>query len=231
MLFALVFLLTAWGLMLFGRGAGGSSHHVALLWPWPHLLIAAAFAEATRRLGRAGVPVLVLVTALVCGKAALSTNVHLSQFIRNGAAGSWTDAVYGLSDYLGSEKGRQVVVLDWGIFEPLRLLHRGRLPLVWGADPLQPAPPSPDDVRVFREMIDQPNRVFVSYTDTHEQFAGVNERLRQMLDALGRRREVLKVIQDSNGRPVYEVFAIRRRYPDKSLEVTTWASQGTSTGF
>ena len=214
MLFALVLLLVAWSLMFFGRGVGGSTHHVALLWPWPHLLVAAAFAGVSRRLGRVGLPLLVLVIGLTCARAALATNVYLSQFIRNGAADSWTDAIYSLSDYLGAQAGKQVVVLDWGILEPLRLLHRGRLPLVWGADPLQPPSPGPEHTRVFQEMAGQPARLFVSHTEEHEQFAGVNGRLSRMLEALGLEREVLRVVPDSNGRPVFEVFTIRRRYAE-----------------
>ncbi len=210
MLFSLVLLLVAWGLMFLGRGVGGSSHHVSLLWPWPHLMIAAAFAGASRRLGRAGVPALILAVGLISVKALLATNVHLSQYIRNGAAGSWTDAIHGLSDYLGTQPGKQVVVLDWGVLEPLRLLHRGRLPLIWGADPLRTAAPGPDELRLLGEMAGQPGRLFVSHTDSHEQFAGVNRQLVLMLDSLGLRRDVLKVIPDSHGRPVYEVWAVRR---------------------
>ncbi len=211
MLFALVYLLASWVQMLIGRGVGNSVHHTSLLWPWPQLLVAVALTELSRRLRRAGLVALVLAGSLVCGKALLASNVYLSQFIRNGEPGSWTDAVYSLSDYLAKEPVGEIVVLDWGIFEPLRTLRRGKLPLVWGADPLLKNPSGQDDLRVFREMIEPPDRVFVSFTDPYEQFAGVNARLREMLARARARREILAVIHDTHGRPVYEVFRIRAR--------------------
>jgi hypothetical protein len=209
MLFALVSMLVTWGLMLFGRGTGGSVHHTALLWPWPQFLVAVAGAELSRRFGRVGLAALVLVFALVCGQALLVTNTHHSQFVRNGAPGSWTDAIYALSDHFATASHGEVVVLDWGIFDSLRMLRRGELPMIWWGDPLRQDPPSPDDLRAFRELIARPDRVFISYTDTYEQFAGVNRRLREMIAGVGARREILAVIPDSNGRPVYEVFRIR----------------------
>ena len=209
MLFALVSMLVTWGLMLFGRGTGGSVHHTALLWPWPQFLVAVAGAELSRRFGRVGLAALVLVFALVCGQALLVSNTHLSQFARNGAPGSWTDAVYALSDHFATASHRRIVILDWGIFDSLQMLRRGELPLVWGGDPLQKDTPGPDDLRAFSEMVARPDLVFVSYTGAYEQIAGVNQKLREMLARIGACREILAVIPDSNGRPVYEVFRIR----------------------
>jgi 4-amino-4-deoxy-L-arabinose transferase-like glycosyltransferase len=210
MLFGLVYLLAAWGLMLFGRGVGGAVHHAALLWPWPQFLVAVAFAELSLRLRRAGPAVLAVAGILVCGRALLVSNAYLSQFIRNGAPGSWTDAVYPLSDYAAGAPGKEIVAMDWGIFDPLRAIHRGRLALVWGVEPLRRDPPSQQDSAAFREVIEPPDRVFVSFTDAYEQFPGVNRRLRDMLAGARARREMLAVIRDSHGRPVYEVFRIRR---------------------
>ncbi|MEO7145921.1 MAG: glycosyltransferase family 39 protein, partial [Bryobacteraceae bacterium] len=42
-LFSVIFLIAAWTQMLFIRHAGTGSHHVVLLWPFPHLIVAAAF--------------------------------------------------------------------------------------------------------------------------------------------------------------------------------------------
>ncbi len=193
MLFSLTTMAVAWALMFFGKGVGVSTHHVALMWPWPHLLVGTALAGMSRWARKAGAAVLIVAVALICGKSVLVTNVYLSQFIRNGAAGSWTDAIQPLSDVIGEYRTRQIVVLDWGMFEQLRLLHRGRLNLAWDADPL---------------AADPPDRVFIMHTDAHEQLSGVNARLREKLAAAGRRREVLHVVNDSNGRAVYEVFRV-----------------------
>ena len=53
-LFALIVLLVAWPQMAFNRNTGGSVHHVVLLWPFPHLIVAVAFGEAAQKFGRAG---------------------------------------------------------------------------------------------------------------------------------------------------------------------------------
>ena len=63
--------------------------------------------------------------------------------------------------------------------------------------------------REFQNMVRPPNHVFILHTDPYEVFAGVNARLRRMLDAYGYRKEMLNVVLDSNGRPVFEVFRIR----------------------
>src|SRR5262249_24710559 len=57
-LFALLAAAIAWLQMLLVKDVGGSVHHVVLLWPLPTLIIAVAFAEASRRLGRIGTPLL-----------------------------------------------------------------------------------------------------------------------------------------------------------------------------
>jgi hypothetical protein len=210
LVFAAVFLLVGWCQMLFGKGVGGSVHHIVLLWPWPQFLIAAAFGRLSRHFSGIGRIMIVCAVVLVCGRAVLVTNVYLSQLIRNGAAGPWTDAIYALSDRLPSVAANQVVVLDWGILQPLRVLHRGGLPLRWGAGLLRKNPPNAEDFSAFREMTVPPDRVFVAHTDGHEQFAGVNARFLEMLQKELYRKEAVQVITDGNGRPIFEVFRVGR---------------------
>ena len=58
-IFSAIAMLVAWLQMLFTRGAGASPHHVVLVWPFPVLLVAIGFAEASRCLGRIGDQLLV----------------------------------------------------------------------------------------------------------------------------------------------------------------------------
>jgi hypothetical protein len=200
-----------WVQMLLGRGVGGSVHHTALLWPWPQFMIAAAFAQASRRFRRTGTATLVLATVLMCGKNALVANAQFSQLIRNGGSQSWTDAMFALSDHLPRVPSRQYVILDWGILQPLRLLHANRLPLVWATDPLLRGVASDEDKRQLLETFESPGAVFISHTDPHEVFAGVNPRLRQFMEQEGYRKDVLKVVRDTNGRDVFEVYRVVRQ--------------------
>lgn len=213
MLFAAVCLAVVWAQMLFGRNAGASVHHTVLLWPWPHMLVAAGFSEASRHFGRRGLIAVVLIVAGVSAKSALVSNACLSQLIRNGAAGPWTDAIYALSDYLPAASSDEIFILDWGVLDPVRVLHRNRLAVRWGADPLLANPPGPEELKFFRYMISARDHAFVLHTAGAEVFAGVNARFGKMLESEGYRREMPRTIADTNGRPVFEVFRVQPAAP------------------
>src|SRR2546422_3321257 len=129
-------MLVAWLQMLFTSGAGTSPHHVVLLWPFPVLLVAVAFAEASRWLGRVGDQLLAVVVLFLAGTSALVTNEYFSLLVRNGGGAVWTDAIYPLSDYLETSKPQVVYINDWGILNVVRLLTEGQVPLQVGSDPL-----------------------------------------------------------------------------------------------
>lgn len=206
--FALIVTAAAWSLMLFGVGVGASVHHVALLWPWPQVAVAAAVAGFAERLKHWGTVFAVVALVLLCGRNLLCSNYQFSQLIRNGSPYSWSDAIYQLSRDLPAYQARQIVLLDWGMTESLRLLHRGRLPLVWGADPIFTEPFDERKQNEFKAFLQQPGAVFVSHTDAFQVFDGINLRRDAALQALGYRREILAVIPDRHGRAVFEIFRV-----------------------
>jgi hypothetical protein len=213
MVFALVLMAVVWGQMLFGAGVGGSVHHTVLLWPWPHFFAAAGLAEASRRLRRAGLPALVLVIALVCGSNVVAAEVQFSQLIRNGGRPVWTDAIFGLSEYLPTVPAEEYVLLDWGILEPLRLLHEGRIPVAWGGEFLLKDTLGEDDKRGFLTMIQKTGNVYVSHTEPYQVFEGVNPRLDRLLEREGYRKQPLALIPDTNGRNIFAVFRVVKGQP------------------
>ena len=93
-LFALIAMAVAWLQMAFNKNTGASAHHVVLLWPFPQMVVAVAFASATARLTRYRRPVLAAVVAVVCGANLLLLNQYFAQLVRYGAAGVWSDAIY-----------------------------------------------------------------------------------------------------------------------------------------
>jgi len=208
MIFALVLMAVVWGQMLFGAGVGASVHHTVLLWPWPHFFAAAGLAEASRRLRRGGISALVLVIVLVCGSNVVAADVQFSQLIRNGGGPVWTDAIFGLSGYLPTVPAEQYVLLDWGMLEPLRLLHKGRMPLAWGGDAALKDTPGEDEMRGFRTMIQSTGNVYVLHTGPFQVFTGVNPRFDRLLEREGYRKQPLTLIPDTNGRNVFEVFRV-----------------------
>ena len=212
-LFALIAMATGWVQMAVTVNAGGGVHHAILLWPFPEMVIAASFAAASRRLGRAGIPALAVALVALLVSGALVTNEYFAVMVRNGGGMNWTDAISTLSGYMKGVSAKHVFPTDWGIMDSLRLLNRGNLPLVVGTDPISKPELTPDDRDYLGRMISEPAGVFIAHTKDFEFFQGVNAKLVKYAAGAGYEREMMAVIPDSNGRPVYEVyrFVARRR--------------------
>ena len=121
--------------------------------------------------------------------------------MRNGGSQNWTDAIFRLSDYMKGVPASNVFCVDWGIMDSMRLLSRGKLPLRVGTDPITKRTSRRD----LQDLAD-PGHVFINHTKDFEFFTGVNDKLVKYAADAGYRREVMAVIPDSNGRPVYEVY-------------------------
>jgi hypothetical protein len=93
-LFAVIAMAVAWIQMATTPGAGGSVHHTILLWPLPAMVMAVSFAAASRRLGRAGIPAVAVILALLVASDVLVTNEYFWKSVRNGGSHTWTDALF-----------------------------------------------------------------------------------------------------------------------------------------
>src|SRR5260370_15392059 len=116
--------------------AGGSVHHAILLWPFPQIVIGVSLAAASRRLGSAGIPAVAAVLIVLMVSGALVTNEYFALMIRNGGGQNWSDAIFRLADYMQGVASDDVFCVDWGIFDNLRLLNRGKLKLRVGTNPI-----------------------------------------------------------------------------------------------
>ena len=205
-LFALITMAVAWLQMAVTANAGGSVHHAILIWPLPEMVIAISFAAASRRLKRAGLPALAVVLAVMMASGLLVTNEYFYLMIRNGGGQNWTDAIYALSRYLEGTQAGNIFCMDWGMMDSLRLLHRGKLPLRVGTDPISKKSLTDDDRTMLGKQISEPDHLFINHTKDWEFFQGVNDRLVAYASEAGYRREVLATIPDEYGRNVYEVY-------------------------
>jgi hypothetical protein len=205
-LFALIAMAVAWAQMAVTANAGASVHHAILLWPFPAMVIAVSFAAASRRLGRAGIPAVAAVLLVLMVAGALVTNEYYSLMIRNGGTQNWTDAIFTLSDYMKGVPSKGIFCADWGIMDSLRLLNRGKLPLNVGTDPIRKPELSQDDREYLQHVVSEPSDVFIAHTQDYEFFPGVNGKLVKYAAESGYEREMMAVIPDSWGRPVYEVY-------------------------
>ncbi len=201
--FALISIAVAWPQMLFVKDTGGSAHHVVLLWPLPHLIIACAIAGLARFQPRFSTPAIALALLLICGANVLNVNQYVSQFITYGSAPIWTDAILPLSREVSHWPDRHMFITDWGIDQPLRMLTHGRDRL-WDAAGVLLQDPSPENRAALTRILGL-DPVFVTHTPAYEVITGLPRRLVERAESLGYHRHLLATIDDSNGRPVFEI--------------------------
>jgi hypothetical protein len=210
-LFALIAMAVAWIQMATTPLAGGSIHHTILLWPLPAMVMAVSFAAASRRLGRAGIPAVAVILAVLVASDVLVTNEYFWKSVRNGGSHTWTDALFPLSADLMAMRPAAVYCADWDIFESLRLLDRGALPLFSGMDPVPAPEMSPTDRRWLLGMIAAPNTVWVTHVPDFEFFPAVRPKLDRFAAAAGFEHRLIEVIGDTHGRPTFELYRFQKQ--------------------
>jgi hypothetical protein len=203
-----VFCVVAVALML-PVESGGSAHHLALIYPFPQLFVAASLSGAAAGVARATRPrsgaalLLCLAGTLVLTNLRAVTQQY-GQILQFGGTPSWSEAIYELHDTIAARNPNRVFVLDWGIAMQLRLLSRDGLPL-------KEAPQPVGEGKYFSETVAQglaePGTIFVGYEPS---VATVNPLTRPLLEraaeAGGWRLRRLADVRDRQGRPRFEIF-------------------------
>jgi hypothetical protein len=222
-LFALMTMTVAWLQMALNKDTGGGVHHVVLLWPLPHMVIAVALSGAVARWPKWERPVLGAIITLLCGANLLVTNQYLSQFVRDGAAGVWSDAIFPLSAAIRPDPDQNLFVTDWGVFDTLRMLHQGKLRLWVGSEPLEHPEPTSADLAAIQRMLSVPSPLFICHTSRYELFNGAAERLENAARRLGYQKDIVGAISDTNGRPVFELVRFNRLTTTNRQALSTFA--------
>jgi hypothetical protein len=200
-----VFTSVAWFFMASTRDAGASMHHTVLLWPFPQLFVAVTIAAIRWKWVVAAICFVLFAWNL------LVVNQYLSQFERNGAENVYTDALYPLSAAIAEVTGQTVYTLDWGIQFPLDVLHNGHLNFKNGQDPFQTDTPTDGEKDIAGRIFADRNALFIAHVDKRENFPGTHHRFLEAANAAGCREENVRIIHDSNSRPVFEVFQLACR--------------------
>ena len=204
LLFAAIAGGVAWSAMVMLDG-GGAAHHTVLLWPLPQLLVAVAFAEASSH-WRFGGWLLAAAVAFLAVANLLVVNQYLYQFIRNGAAGSWTDAIFPLAQALRETPASHVALVDWGYQDPLSYLNKATPPERVVANPFMPPDESPAQRDSDRELLFDPSVIWVEHAPGQEAFAGVNARVLGVAQAAGLEPVVAATLCDRNGRAIFQTL-------------------------
>jgi 4-amino-4-deoxy-L-arabinose transferase-like glycosyltransferase len=212
-LFALVSAAVAFLAMVVSRGAGASIHHTVLLWPMPHLFVGIALAALRVPWLSFGAGAVLIISNL------LVVNQYVVQFERNGAKERFTDAVNSLSKTLSDSTGDSVYIIDWGIKEPVTFLEKGKSQ--GRSFNFMPVSATLDDAqrRAIGAVLANPYALFVAHVRSEEIFPHVGEQFESILQAECYEKTDLRLVRDSNGRPIFELFRIQRQSPDSSCEI------------
>jgi 4-amino-4-deoxy-L-arabinose transferase-like glycosyltransferase len=213
--FALIAMAVAWIQMATNANTGGSIHHTILLWPLPQMVVAVSFAAASRRLGRAGIPVAAVAAAAMFVSGMLVANEYFYVSYSFGGAPVWSDAIFPLSNFMKNAGSATVYCLDWGMFDDLRYLSHGHLKLRVGNDPISKKELTAADREAVLRILADSEGIYVAHTKDFENFQGTNQHLLTFAAEEGYRREMLTVISDRFGRPAFEVY--RMWPPDAEL--------------
>ena len=200
--FSLLFTAIAWFSMVLTRGAGGGTHHVVLLWPFPQIFVAATMAGGRwRNVANAAAIGLVALNLLVI-------NQYFFEFETNGAGGSFTDALNSLSEALAKHTEEPVYITDWGMLYSLTLLQQGRLDLRDAEQAFRGHTEDESLQRSITSMFADRKAIFVGHTAGREVFIGEREGLERKAQQAGFRKDTMQVIQDSKGRDSFEIFRL-----------------------
>jgi len=197
-------------LMMSTRNAGASQHHTVLLWPVPQLLLVLVLAEVVERWPGKPAWAALGVTVLCAGSNGLILNQYMAQFISSGPGVHWTNAIRPLVDELGRHQGRLVFAADWGISEQIQFYGAGRIGFHRPAEGVVITLDEPLSQSFVEKQLADPKNLFVTHTEGREAFVGVRKRLIEFAAAKGYRDELLQVIKDRHGVPMFEIHEFRR---------------------
>jgi hypothetical protein len=196
--FALLFSAVTWIAMAVTRDAGGAIHHSVLLWPFPQLFVAIVLASIPwRRVGT-------MAACAVVGMNLLVVNEYIREFDQNGAWGNFTDALFPLSDAI-PENGHPVYVIDWGMANTIALFHKGRVEVRPIDSLFVTNTPTENERAIAKVVLTDPDAIFVGHVPGREVMP-TRANLDRSAAALGRRKQMIRIISDSNGRPIFEIF-------------------------
>jgi membrane-bound metal-dependent hydrolase YbcI (DUF457 family) len=194
-LFALLAFGGTWLAMLRTAGGGVAAHHTILLWPFHFMAIAATLAAIPWR------PISAAVTLLLCASNLAVTNEYYWELVQNGPDIRWTDAGYPLEQCLEALRPPSVYIVDWGIYETLRLLSDKTAPLEM---------PDWSDPESLRKIVADPGAAFVAHTAKFAYLPQQRVLLADAAAAAGYEEVPVEIVYDHYGRATFEVFRFRK---------------------
>ena len=196
--FALVFMVVTWLAMAVTRDAGGAIHHAVLLWPFPQFFVAIVLASLPWR------PLGSVIGVALIAMNLLVVNEYIREFDQFGATGNFTDALFPLSDAI-PENGHPVYVVDWGMANTIAMFHKGRVEVRPVDSLFITATPNENETRIIKVVFEDHDALFIGHVPGHEVMQ-TRANLDHTAASFHLRKQMVRIVTDSNGRPVFEIF-------------------------
>ena len=127
-----------------------------------------------------------------------------SRIRRQRRIGNFTDACFPLSDAI-PENGHPVYVVDWGMANTIAMFHKGRSRFARSTVCSSPPLPLKTSATSSRWSFADPDALFVGHVPGHEVMQ-TRANLDRAAASFHRRKQMIRIVTDSNGRPVFEIF-------------------------
>jgi hypothetical protein len=214
-LFPLLLSLTHLAAVLLTREAGGP-HHTTLIYPFPHLAVAAAGAwlwQSATRLPVAGAWVVRRGLALALAAIVLTQLAYdarqLSAYRQVRGLRMWTDAIYDIASYVKANRTGLVVNMDWGFGTPLMFLTDDRVLVndYYAQIAFLKADDETAQIKELLPLLARPNALFLFHTEPFSLFPSVRV-FEQAVARSGRRAHVVCTFYQGTGQAVARLVRV-----------------------
>ena len=182
----------------------GAVHHLALVYPFPHVFVAGSAFGIMERVRRPGfrrflraILALALLLIVVDGvRLALGFHVRLA---RQGERAVWSSAIYDLHESLLKIQPAPTVTLDWGIAAQIRFLSRARTPIhEWS---------SMETASGLPTLLEEQEVLYLGFVE-NPGVPGQTPPFQELVRSRGYDLERVATIADRAGRPMYYVARV-----------------------
>lgn len=203
-LFFLAAFVFTWLAMAATKEGGESMHHVVLVYPYPHLLIALLAARLMEWKKTAGWIAVAAVAITAATGARVIERYHAAE-MASGGTPAWSSAFYEFNASLNSERPRTVATLDWGFYDNTRLFQQGAVDL-WTPGTLE----SEDELNEAKDRLRENGLLFVRHLPGSELLEGHAGRFIASVQRLGYVPANHRTFRDRYGHPVIQTFRLAR---------------------
>lgn len=191
-------------------------HHWTMLYPMPHLIVGVAVHLITSQLcqtvqikNRIGLIVLsIIVTVVVLVNCRVVSRYH-HLLEKTGGSGLFSAAIYDLSDTLKRDYANSPLqLMDWGLNHTLFFLSSGTL---YTNEPFWSLIEDSDDNKLIRELIDDPDNVFIFNAPSSALYPHIFDRFYKVIDSINGLTIYEVKVYDWRSRWCYSIIKIKRQ--------------------